>query len=137
MDLNERRTMILNSIIELYQGTEQYDTLLELLTKNENIGQLLRSEAMVYSLIMTSNRLIWNNSSASGVYDDILARYQKGYQLYLDFAYYFLGARVLYPSLVLEFDSMLVDYSLLSHEKIDYTSFLENVDDLEIGARLA
>ena len=45
------------------------------------------------------------------------------YDLYCDYARYFLGASVLYPSMELVFESNLQDYSLISREKIDYSKY--------------
>ena len=129
MQINAIRTEILNEIIELYQDTEHYERLLELIIQKENIVHLLKSEAVVYQLLMSSNKIVWNGNQASPLYGDYMARYQKGYQLYLKFAYYFLGANVVYPSLDCQFNENLKDLSLLSSGKIDYQEFLnENIN---------
>ncbi len=126
MGLENLRKDILKEIIELYQDTENYDMLMNSISNNENIAELLRANAVVYSILMASNRLVWNDNEASFEYSDSLVRYQKGYQLYEQYAYYFLGANIVHPSLDWQKDYLLVEYSLVSNEGlIDYQSFLD------------
>lgn len=132
MNLKDRRVNILKDIIELYRDTDIYGKLLELINSNENIVYILKSEAMVYSLLMTSNSLKWNGNHAIYEYEDYMVRYQKGYQLYIDFAYYFLGAIVVYPSLDYQVDSKLIDYAV-NFDDFDYKEFL--TDDLVVLGR--
>lgn len=127
MSIDSIRKNILRSIIELYQNTGYYDKLLELIANGENIADLLKGEAVVYHLLMSRTRLIWNGDCAYNEYGEFTSRYQRGYQLYIDFVYYFLGAKVVYPSLGYLVDENLKDLSLLFDDHIDYKSFLDDI----------
>jgi len=136
MSIYEVRVEILKSILEFYQNTEYYDRLLDSLNKGETIADLLKGDAVVYHIMMSSTRLIWNGDQACGEYGDYMARYQKGYQLYLDYTYYFLGAIVVYPSLDFQIEENLKDLSLVSNDVVNYQPFLENIS-LDSGIRSA
>lgn len=129
MDLKMTRINILKEIVELYKDTNEYDLLLELLNNNEDIASLLKSKAVVYYLLMTNSPLVWNNIGMLEC--DNLARYQKGYQLYVKYACYFLGAVVIHPSLELVVNPDLKDCSLLNNGHIDYSVLLSDINIYE------
>ena len=107
MELDNIRINILNSIIEAYQNSEDYQTLLDLITRGQDISFIS-----------------WNDGKASIMYIDELATFQMGYYLYCEYVKYFLGASVLYPTMELIFESNLQHYSLVSDGIIDYSKYI-------------
>lgn len=126
MELDNIRTSILNIIIELYQNSNDYQTLLNLLNNGEDLSFFLKRSAMAYVFCMTNLRLSWVNSRVSVPYTDDISRLQEEYDLYCDYVKYFLGASVLYPSMELVFESNLQHYSLVSEGRIDYSKYVSN-----------
>lgn len=133
MSIEEIKIEILASIIEFYQNTEYYDKLMDCLNNGENIADLLKEEAIVYHIMMSNSRLVWQGESASEEYENYMSRYQRGYQLYLDFVNYFLGAKVVYPSLDYQLEN---GCSLVLNGVIDYRPFLESIS-VDTGRKLA
>ena len=123
MELDNIRFGILNIIIEMYQNSNDYQTLLDLLNNGEDLSFFLKRSALAYVFCMSNLRLSWINSRVNIPYIDDLSKYQMEYDLYCDYARYFLGASVLYPSMELVFESNLQDYSLISPGKIDYSKY--------------
>ena len=124
MELDNIRFGILNIIIELYQNSNDYQTLLDLLNNGEDLSFFLKRSALAYVFCMTNLRLSWSNSRVIVPYTDDISRLQRDYDLYCDYAKYFLGASVLYPSMELVFEASLQDYSLVSEGRIDYSRYV-------------
>ena len=123
MELDNIRANILNLIMELYKNSKDYQVLLDLLNNGESLIFFLKKSALAYVFCMSNLRLSWINSRVNIPYIDDLSKYQMEYDLYCDYARYFLGASVLYPSMELVFESNLQDYSLISRGKIDYSKY--------------
>lgn len=124
MELDNIRINILNSIIEEYQNSEDYQALLDLITRGQDISFILKKWALTYVFCMNNSRISWNDGKASLMYIDELATFQMGYYLYCDYVKYFLGASVLYPTMELTFESNLQHYSLVSDGIIDYSKYI-------------
>lgn len=124
MNLDDIRQAILNDIISLYQNSESYETLLELINNGESLEFLLKRYALTYVFCVNNSRVSWSDGKAIVTYVDELANLQKGYELYLSYAKYFLGASVLYPTMDLALDTNLQLYALIEDGKIDYSRFL-------------
>lgn len=124
MDLDNIRINILNSIIEMYHNSEYYDALSGLLNSGDNLSFLLKKYALTYIFCINNLRLSWTDGKASTLYIDKLAIYQKGYDLYCEYAKYFLGANVLYPTMELVFESNFQNYSLIFDGRIDYSKYV-------------
>lgn len=127
MELDNIRVNILNIIIEMYQNSNDYQTLLDLLNNGEDLSFFLKRSALAYVFCMTNLRLSWVNSRVIVPYTDDISRLQEEYDLYCDYAKYFLGASVLYPSMELVFEASLQDYSLVSEGRIDYSKYVSTM----------
>ena len=84
MELDNIRFGILNIIIELYQNSNDYQTLLDLLNNGEDLSFFLKRSALAYVFCMTNLRLSWSNSRVIVPYTDDISRLQREYDLYCD-----------------------------------------------------